>query len=171
MMKPEQKIVAVGAAFGVLSMLASMALLPSVSPALPVVADSGERLAFAAKWVALGAAPLFFAIASVGNARFKSEAIDPTAGKESRTMIINGRVADNTLQQYALYTAGSFAVAAGARGDELGFVVAAAIVFVVARVAFWIGYRIHPLYRAAGMAATSYLAVVLFGLATWMAWR
>jgi uncharacterized membrane protein YecN with MAPEG domain len=53
----------------------------------------------------------------------------------------------------------------------LWIVAAAAVVFVVARVAFWIGYRIHPLYRAAGMAATSYLCVLLFGLAAWFAWR
>jgi hypothetical protein len=31
---------------------------------------------------------------------------------------------------------------------------AATIVFIVVRLAFWIGYRIHPLYRAFGMAAT-----------------
>ena len=34
---------------------------------------------------------------------------------------------------------------------------ACAIVFVIARLAFWFGYRRHPLLRAPGMAATSYL--------------
>lgn len=34
---------------------------------------------------------------------------------------------------------------------------ACVIVFVVARFAFWIGYRVHPLYRAPGMSATAYL--------------
>ena len=170
-MRREQKIVATGAASGVLTMLAAMYVLPDWMPALAEHAAAGERLAFAAKWIAFAAAPLFFALAAVGNARFKSDAIDPTAGKESRTMIINGRVADNTLQQFALFAAGALAVAAGARGDELDIVAAAAVVFVVARIAFWIGYRIDPLYRAAGMAATSYLCVVLFGIAAWMAWR
>ena len=170
-MRKEQKIVAVGAASGILAMLASMYVLSGWMPALPDYADAGERLAFAAKWIALAAAPLFFAIMAVGNARFKSDAIDPTAGKESRTMIINGRVADNTLQQLALFAAASSAVAASASGDMQSIVAAGAIVFVVARVAFWIGYRIDPLYRAAGMAATSYLNVLLFGIAAWMAWR
>ena len=45
--------------------------------------------------------------------------------------------------------------------------VAATVVFVVARFAFWIGYRIYPLYRAFGMAATMYLN---FGLLGWAAW-
>jgi uncharacterized MAPEG superfamily protein len=140
-------------------------------PALGESADAGERLAFAAKWIAFAAAPLLFAIMAIGNARFKSDAIDPTAGKESREMIINGRVADNTLQQFALFVAASLAIAASAFGDELWIVSAAALVFVIARVAFWIGYRIHPLYRAAGMAATSYLNLLLFGGAIWFAWR
>jgi hypothetical protein len=134
-------------------------------------APAGERIAYALQWTALAALPLFLAIGSIGNARFSSEAIDPTLGKESRSMIINGRVVDNSVQQYLLFTAASLAIAAGARGDELGIVAAAAIIFVVARFAFWIGYRIRPVYRAAGFAATSYLSVVLFGYAIWLAWR
>jgi len=32
-----------------------------------------------------------------------------------------------------------------------------AIVFMVARLLFWFGYRLHPLLRAPGMSATAYL--------------
>ena len=46
---------------------------------------------------------------------------------------------------------------------------AAAIVFVTARAAFWVGYRLHPLYRAFGMAATAYLNIGLLGFALWKA--
>jgi hypothetical protein len=35
--------------------------------------------------------------------------------------------------------------------------------------AAWIGYRIHPLYRAFGMAATGYLNVGLLAFALWKA--
>ena len=168
-MKREQKIVAIGAASGIATMLAVVFGLSDLMPALPATADAGERLAFAAQWTALAALPLFLAITAVGNARFKSDAIDPTAGKEDRAMIINGRVADNTLQQFALFVSASLAVAASAPGDALGVIAMGAVVFVVARFAFWIGYRIDPLYRAFGMAATSYLSVVLFGIAIWHA--
>jgi uncharacterized MAPEG superfamily protein len=169
-MNKEQKKVAVGAASGVILMLGSLAILSRVMPALAEFADAGERLAFAAKWIAFAAAPLFLAIIAVGNARFASEAIDPTAGKESRAMLINGRVADNTLQQYVLFAAATLAVAAAGRGDQLGVVSAAAVVFIVARFAFWIGYRIDPIYRAFGFASTAYLNIVLFGIAAWKAW-
>ena len=40
--------------------------------------------------------------------------------------------------------------------------------FVAARIAFWVGYRIHPLYRAAGFAATAYLNIGLIGAALWL---
>jgi hypothetical protein len=46
---------------------------------------------------------------------------------------------------------------------------AATMVFVIARTAFWIGYRIHPLYRAPGMAATFGLNGWLLGSALWKA--
>jgi uncharacterized MAPEG superfamily protein len=170
-MKREQKVVAIGAASGIATMLAAMLGLSGLMPALPATADAGERLAFAAQWTALAALPLFLAISAVGNARFKTDAIDPTAGKEDRAMIINGRVIDNTLQQFALFVSASLAAAASAPGDALGVIAISAVVFVVARFAFWIGYRIDPLYRAFGMAATSYLNVVMFGIAIWHACR
>ena len=170
-MTSDQKTVAIGAASGILTMLAGTWALSQVMPGLTEEAGSGERIAYAAKWIALASAPLFFAVAAIGNARFLSEAIDPTLGKESRAMIINGRVVDNTVQQYLLFAAASLAVAASASGPELGLVAGAAILFVLFRFAFWIGYRIHPLYRAFGMSATAYLNVLLFGSALWMSWR
>jgi uncharacterized MAPEG superfamily protein len=169
-MKKEQKIVAAGASSGILAMVAMLVLLTAVTPALPVVADAGERLAFAAKWIALAAVPLILAIGAVGNARFGSEAIDPTAKLESRETIIDGRVADNTTQQFLLFGAASLAVAAASRGDQLGLLSAAAIVFVICRIAFWVGYRIHPLYRAFGFSSTFYLNIVLLGTALWRTW-
>jgi hypothetical protein len=38
------------------------------------------------------------------------------------------------------------------------------------RFAFWAGYRRDPLYRAFGMAGTSYLTLALLCYAAWLAW-
>lgn len=170
-MTKDQKIVAVGASSGLATMIILLTILSRVAPALEIDAGAGERLAFASKWIALGALPLALAIASVGNARFHSQAIDPTAGKECRAMIINGRMVDNTVQQYLLFIVASLALAASLAGDKLGVIAAAAIVFVIARMVFWIGYRIRPVYRAAGFASTFYLNVILFGYALFLGWR
>lgn len=170
-MTKDQKAVAIGAASGVATMLVALVTLSRLLPGMAAVTTAGERLAFAVQWIALAALPLFLVIGAVGNARFGSEAIDPTARRESPTMVVNCRVVDNTVQQYLLFVAASLGLAAGLDGDELGVIAAAAIVFIVARLAFWVGYRIKPIYRAAGFASTSYLNVVLFAYALWAAWR
>jgi hypothetical protein len=128
-----------------------------------------DRLAYALRWDALAALPLFLMVAAIGNARALGPAIDPTLGAEDRAMVINGRVADNTTQQFLLFLAGSLGVAASVRPAWLQVVGAAAIVFVVARLAFWIGYRIHPLCRAPGFAATAYLNLGMLVAALWLA--
>ena len=168
-MTREQKTVAIGAGTGVASMLAAMYLLSTLLPSPPGMEEAGDRIAFAAGWAAFAALPLFLMVAAIGNARFAGAAIDPTRGAESREMIVNGRVADNTLQQFALFAAGSLGLAANLPPDRMAIISAAAITFVVARLCFWIGYRIDPLYRAFGFAATAYLNLGLLGGAVWLA--
>lgn len=170
-MTKDQKAVAIGAPTGIATMVLTLVGLSQLMPGIAVDANAGERLAYALQWIAVAALPLALAIGSVGNARFSSEAINPLAGKESPATAINCRVVDNSVQQYLLFTVATLAVAAGARGDQLGVVAAAAITFVLARVAFWIGYRIRPVFRAAGFASTFYLNLGLFGYALWLAWR
>jgi hypothetical protein len=163
-MRREQKIVAVGAVSGIVTMLAALIGLSHLLHG-PQPGDLTGRLASALRWDAVAILPLFLAIGAVGNARFGSEAIDPLAGKESRAMVINGRVVDNTLQQYMLFLLATLSLVAS--GGDLALVKAAAVIFVVARFAFWIGYRIHPLYRAFGMSSTAYLSLALFAVAIW----
>lgn len=170
-MTKDQKIVAIGAATGVVTMLVLLTVLSATFAGISPEATAGERLAFALRWIAVGALPLVLMIASVGNERFGSEAIDPTAGKESRAMIVNGRACDNTMQQYLLFIVANLALTASLSGDRMGVIPAAAITFLIARFVFWIGYRIRPLYRAAGFSSTFYLNIVLLGYAIWTAWR
>jgi hypothetical protein len=168
-MKAEQKIVAVGAASGVLLMVASVWLLSNALPP-PAIADTlGERLAYALRANIVAVVPLFIMFITIGNSRFLSEAIDPTRRAESPSMEIDGRVADNTFQQNFVFVIASLAVSTTVQLNHLQVVWACTIVFVVARAAFWLGYRINPLYRAPGMSATAYMNLgmilyVLFGM-------
>ena len=84
-------------------------------------------------------------------------------------MIVDGRVADNTTQQFLLFLAGSLALAAALPAERLTIVGAAAITFLIVRLAFWWGYRIHPLYRAFGFASTAYLNLGMLVAALWLA--
>lgn len=170
-MNREQKIVLTGAMSGIVSMLLGTWLVYEVLPAPQNVATAADRLGYAAPWLALAAFPLFAMVAAVGNARFMSEAIDPTRGAENQAMVVNGRVADNTTQQLLLFVAGSLALAASLPPEHVQLVGAAAIIFTIARIVFWIGYRIHPLYRAPGFSSTAYLNLGLLLGALWLAIR
>jgi len=166
-MSPEQKTVAIGAASGVLTMLLAVTAIYRLWPDTAHLADVAGRLAFALKANAFAAIPLLVGIITVGNNRFLSEAIDPTLHKEDAATEINGRVLDNTLQQYVLFLAGTLALSATLTAEQTKVIAAAAIVFFVMRFAFWVGYRIHPLYRAFGMSSTIYLNVGVLGTAIW----
>jgi len=169
-MNASQRKVLAGAASGIVSMLLAMWGLTSILPPVhaPTLAD---RLACAAVANAFAAVPLFVMLVVVGNGRFFSDAIDPTLGRENQRMIVDGRVADNTTQQFLIFAAATFALAANIDEADLRVIDAAAIVFILARVAFWIGYRIHPLHRAFGFAATAYLNLGLLVAALWTAVR
>ena len=168
-MTREQKIVAAGAVSGIVSMALGMWLLSTLLPPPAGMETLADRLAYAARWLAFAALPLFAMIASVGNARFASEAIDPTLGLEDNKTKINGRVADNTTQQLLLFACGLLGLAASLPAGWMGVIRAAAIVFVLCRIAFWIGYRIHPLHRAVGFSSTAYLNLGLLLSAVWLA--
>jgi hypothetical protein len=163
-MKKEQKIVAAGAASGVAAMAVGVWLLTGALPP-PLIDDAlADRLAYALHANVVALLPFFLMIVSVGNARFLSDAIDPTRRAESRTMEIDGRVVDNTLQQNFVFAVTSMALSTIVALEHLQVVWACAIVFVIARCVFWAGYRMDPLFRAPGMAATAYLnlGMILF---------
>ena len=165
-MTKDQKAVATGALSGIVFIAASVWLLHNLLPA-PNAVDSGDKLAYAAQWLVLAAVPFFAMIVAVGNARFLGEAIDPTLGKESQRMIVDGRVADNTTQQLLLFAIGSLGLAVTLPAEDLPIIGAAAITFVIVRIGFWIGYRIRPVHRAFGFAGTAYLNLSLIAAALW----
>ena len=134
---------------------------------VPAILDeTSARLAYALGANVFALIPLFIMLITVGNSRFFSEAIDPMRHAEGASMEIDGRVADNTLQQNFVFFVASLALSTLVPFQYLQVVWACATVFVIARAVFWLGYRIDPLYRAPGMSATAYmnLAIILYCL-------
>jgi hypothetical protein len=168
-MTRDQKIVAIGSASGVLTMAAAVTAIFWLWPSNPLLSDISMRLGYTIQANAFAVIPLLLGILVVANARFLGDAIDPTLQKENVAMQINGRVVDNTLQQFVLFLVATTALSVNATSAQMRLIPAATIVFVFARTAFWIGYRIHPLYRAFGMGATGYLNVGLLAFAIWKA--
>ena len=167
-MTKDQKTVAIGAASGIAGMVILGWLISSTMPEPQVVDAPGNRLAYAARWSVVAVLPLFAMLAAVGNARFLSEAIDPTLGKESQKMVVDGRVAENTLQQFVCFLVGIMALSVSVPIGWISVVPAVAISFVICRIVFWIGYRIHPLYRAPGFASTAYMNAFMYIVVLWL---
>lgn len=160
-MTNDQKTVAIGAASGVTCMAVLVYGLYHLFPSFPLLDTPLARIMFTLAWNAIAVLPLFILIAMVGNGRFFSEAIDPLKHEEGKSMEINGRVVDNTLQQNFVFLIATLALSTFLTADSIKLIPAVTLTYILARIAFWIGYRMHPLYRAPGMAATSYLNLAL----------
>jgi hypothetical protein len=155
--KAEQKVVAIGAASGIVVMVLAVWALTKVLPAPTIADEPGARLAYALKANVFALVPFFVMLITIGNKRFLSDAIDPTRNAESEAMGVDGRVADNTLQQNLVFAVASLALSTLVPLGYLQVVWACALWFVIARCVFWLGYRVHPLYRAPGMSGTAYM--------------
>src|SRR5690348_16043805 len=99
-MTKDQKIVAIGAASGVTTMVVAVSAIYQLWPVDPGLIDVASRIAYALKADVVAVLPLLISIIAVANRRFTTEAIDPTLNKEDMAALIDGRVVDNTLQQY-----------------------------------------------------------------------
>ena len=167
-MTEDQRAVAIGASSGTLTMLLLVWGLSEIIPSGAVADTAADRLAYALHWAVLPALAFFAMIVAVGNARFASEAIDPTLGKETQKMIVDGRVADNTTQQFLLFLVGILALSVSLPVARISIVAAISITFVIMRLAFWIGYRIKPVHRAFGFASTAYLNLGMLVASLWL---
>lgn len=122
-----------------------------------------DRVVFASKCVAVaGLLTLMAAIEAVAHRRLTSAAFDPLAGRESPRLQIDLRNLQNTLEQFALFAPALVVLAIDCEdGSAMRAVVAATIVWIVARYAFWIGYHVGARHRIAGMVGHAQTLLML----------
>jgi hypothetical protein len=134
---------------------AVLALLPPMAPVSLVLALQ-----------CIGAATLFAfvpGLEAIAHERLVTPAIDPLAGMDSPRMKVNQRYAQNTLEQLVVFAAGLLLLIAWA---DARVAIAATLVWVLGRWAFWLGYHAAPRFRAIGLVGMlQSLLVLLFGVA------
>lgn len=118
--------------------------------------DPGSRLAFAARWMLLPAACLLAGVAGAARRGFIAEAIEGTRAPIRPSLEINLRYNQNTLEQTVLACIAWASLAVMLPMTHLALIPAMATLFAIGRAAFWIGYLIHPMGRAFGMALTAF---------------
>jgi hypothetical protein len=150
-------VLAASAVFTVLLWVLLLAFLPAFqgADALRVALQSCAAAALLT---------LFVGVNSIAHERLVSPAIDPLAGHETQRMRINARYLSNTVEQFLIFAAGLLALSAyaGAR-----VIITAAIVWVLNRWAFWIGYHRNPLLRAYGAVGILQSLIILL----YVSWR
>ena len=125
--------------------------------------DVFDRVMFALKWSGVAILLTFLTgIEAVSHERLVTEAFDPLAGKETKSILVNLRYLQNTLEQLMLFVPGLLLLAAYAEpANAAQSVSAAALVWILARFAFWIGYRQGPQYRIAGLVGMAQSMIIL----------
>ena len=167
-MTRDQTAVAIGAVSGVAAMgLLVWLISNAIDP--PAIADTaGDRIAYALRWALVAVLPLVAMIVAVGNARALRRGDRPNArqGKPGDTGRRPGaRQHAAAIRSVPGRPPGAVGVAAAQR---LSIIAALAIVFVMMRLAFWVGYRIKPVYRAFGFASTFYMNLGMLLAALWL---
>jgi hypothetical protein len=121
------------------------------------------RLIFALKCCCVAILFCFMtAVEAVAHERLRSPAIDPLTGYETRRMRINLRYLQHTLEQLLLFVPGLLGLAVYcADGRSMRAVAATTVVWILARLAFWIGYHYGSQHRAWGAPGMAQSMVVL----------
>jgi hypothetical protein len=130
--------------------------------------DIPHRLAFAAEWLIIPGLTLLAGVMGASRRGFFADAIEGTRTPASWSLEINLRYNQNTVEQVLLAAIAWLGLAVALPHSSLIAIPASAVLFGLGRVTFWIGYVIHPLARAFGMALT---AVPTLAAYVWLAAR
>ena len=134
-----------------------------LTPYLPGMDEITARLVLALKCCFVTVLfCLVTGIEAVAHERLRSPAIDPMSGYETRRMRLNLRYLQNTLEQLAMFVPGLFGLAVYCSdGGSMRAVIATTIVWIIARIAFWIGYHRSSAERGFGAPGMMLAMIVL----------
>jgi hypothetical protein len=158
-------MVAIAAAMPVTALL--WLAIAYLMPPLQGMESVEARMLFTLKCVCLA---VLFCLATgveaVAHERLTSPAFDPLFGFETRRLRVNQRYLQNTLEQIIVFGAGLFGLAAySPDGASMRTVLATAIVWILGRFAFWIGYHKSAAMRGLGALGMALGLIVLLYVA------
>jgi len=133
------------------------------------VQGAGERLVLAAGLLVWPALLLLVMVFAVAFTRFVTAAFDPLNDPESSFQRRAQRALTNSVEQTAIFAPALLAAAVLADPADIRFAGVMTALYCAARVLFWAGYVIDPLYRAPGMIMTLNINVAVVAYAVYRA--
>ena len=148
---------------GALVAIALWVGITTYAPPLAGMADLSARMVFTLKCFCLAVLfCLVTGVEAVAHERLVSPAFDPLAGYETRRLRVNQRYLQNTLEQTAVFAAALFGLAAiSPTGPSMRAVVAATVVWILGRLAFWAGYHRSAAGRGLGVFSMALSMILL----------
>ena len=134
----------------------------------PAADDIQARLGFVLTWLLLPGLCLLIGVVGASRRGFYHDAIDGTRTPASPALEINLRYNQNTLEQVLLAAIAWSGLALQLPHGLLYLIPVLSVVFLIGRLAFFVGYLIYPMGRAYGMVLTvlpTYIAYL------WLTWR
>jgi hypothetical protein len=135
----------------------------------PPADDIASRLAFAVGWLLVPGWCLFAGVFGASRRGFYANAIEGTRTPSARTLEINLRYNQNTVEQSILAAIAWLGLAVAMPREQVILIAGMAILFAVGRVTFWVGYLMHPMARTFGMTITVIPTIFAFAALTWIA--
>lgn len=144
--------------------------LAYVSPP-DIATEPGSRLAFAFRWeILVGLMPVL-GVAAVAHQRFLTpDRIDGSRAEAGTPLDINARYLQNTAEQSLIAVIAHASLVLVVPADQLQIIPILVLLFVFARVCFWIGYHLSPLARGFGFASTFLPTAFVYGYVIWVQW-
>src|SRR5215831_5391862 len=140
-----------------------------LGPPLPAMYSLADRMLFTLKcWCLVVLFCLVTGVEAVAHERLSSPAFDPLSGSETHRLRVNHRYLQNTLEQIIVFAAGLFGLATySPDGSAMRAVLATTVVWILARLAFWVGYHCSAAMRGLGAPGMALGMLVLL----YVAWR
>jgi hypothetical protein len=157
-----------GALAGLLTLLAVWSYRNAFSGYGPKLDDPQARLSYALTWLLLPGVTLLIGIIGAARRGFYRDAIDGTRTPTSPALEINLRYNQNTVEQVLLAAIAWVGLALKLPYQLLFLIPVIAVLFLVGRVTFFVGYLVYPVARAFGMVLTVVPTLIAYG---WLTWR
>ena len=130
--------------------------------------DPSARVIFVMRWLFMPTCTLALGVQFASRRGFYADAIDGTRFPLRRSLEINLRYNQNTLEQLVLAAVTWLNLSLILSHENLVLIPAMASLFVIGRLTFWLGYLMQPIARAFGMILT---ALPTIGSILWIAFH